>query len=281
MSQQSQRVVNYDGPVPGAAASTEDLSLDDADVATIDAQGSARGMQTAYLSFDTPALGEAADPMSTAELVAIEEPAIRLSLEGAFKRGLDIIGALVLATVFSPLIVVILIAMKRGGGSPIFRHQRVGRNGELFGCLKFRTMVPNAERVLRDLLASNPEMREEWDRDHKLRHDPRVTPLGRFLRNTSLDELPQIWNVLKGEMSLVGPRPVTREELLRYGRNMLLYMMVKPGITGLWQVSGRSTTDYRRRVAIDVCYVRNQSVLLDIWILLKTTLVVVGRRGAY
>jgi len=131
------------------------------------------------------------------------------------------------------------------------------------------------------LLAKNHALREEWDRDHKLRDDPRVTRLGRFLRNTSLDELPQIWNVLKGEMSLVGPRPVTREELLRYGRNMLLYMMVKPGITGLWQVSGRSDTDYRRRVAIDVCYVRNQGIILDLWILIKTTRVVLGRHGAY
>lgn len=206
---------------------------------------------------------------------------IPLSLERFLKRCTDIIGATVLAAVFSPLILVILIVMRRHGGSPIFRHTRVGRNGELFECLKFRTMVPNAEQVLRDLLASDHALREEWDRDHKLKDDPRVTRLGRFLRSTSLDELPQLWNVIKGEMSLVGPRPVTREELLRYGRNMLLYMMVKPGITGLWQVSGRSNTDYRRRVAIDVCYVRNQSVLLDLWILIKTTRVVLGRHGAY
>jgi lipopolysaccharide/colanic/teichoic acid biosynthesis glycosyltransferase len=142
-------------------------------------------------------------------------------------------------------------------------------------------MVPNAEQVLADLLISDPAKRAEWDRDQKLREDPRVTRVGGFLRRTSLDELPQLWNVLKNEMSLVGPRPVTREELLRYGRNMDTYMMVKPGITGLWQVSGRSNTDFRRRVAIDVCYVRNQSFLLDIWILLKTTLVVVGRQGAF
>ena len=231
-----------------------------------------------YLHFETPL---AADDPSTMEIAGQVGAAIPLSLERFLKRTFDVVGALLLAVVFLPLISTILVIMKREGGTPIFRHRRVGRNGELFECLKFRTMVPNAEQVLRELLSGNRALREEWDRDHKLRDDPRVTRLGKFLRCTSLDELPQLWNVFKGEMSLVGPRPVTREELLRYGRNMLLYMMVKPGITGLWQVSGRSNTDYRRRVAIDVCYVRNQSVLLDIWILLKTTLVVLGRRGAY
>lgn len=225
--------------------------------------------------------GGTADLSTTMELVALEETAIPLSIGRAVKRLVDICGALVLALLFSPLIVGIFVATHRSGNSAIFRHKRVGRNGEIFECLKFRTMVPNAEQVLRDLLAKNPQLREEWNRDHKLKDDPRVTRLGKFLRSTSLDELPQIWNVLKGDMSLVGPRPVTREELLRYGRNMLLYMMVKPGITGLWQVSGRSDTDYRRRVAIDVCYVRNQSLLLDLWILLKTTRVVIGRHGAY
>lgn len=234
--------------------------------------------ETAFLEFETPILNE---ELNTAQLAALEAPAFPLSLESAIKRALDLIGALLLAAMFSPLIVGILFVMHRSGGSPIFRHKRIGRNGEIFECLKFRTMIPNAEMALRELLAKDHALREEWDRDHKLRDDPRVTRLGKFLRSTSLDELPQIWNVVKGEMSLVGPRPVTREELLRYGRNMLLYMMVKPGITGLWQVSGRSNTDYRRRVAIDVCYVRNQSFLLDIWILFKTTLVVVGRRGAY
>jgi Undecaprenyl-phosphate galactose phosphotransferase WbaP len=218
--------------------------------------------------------------LSTPDLALQEASPLPLSMERIFKRALDVVGAVVLAAVFSPLMIGILIAMRRDGARVIFKHKRVGLNGEMFECLKFRTMVPNAEQVLKDLLAMDHSLREEWDRDHKLRDDPRVTRLGRFLRNTSLDELPQIWNVLKGDMSLVGPRPVTREELLRYGRNMLLYMMVKPGITGLWQVSGRSNTDYRRRVAIDVCYVRNQSLLLDLWILLKTTRVVIGRHGA-
>ena len=234
--------------------------------------------QQGYCYFETPLQP---DDVATMEIAGQAGAAIPLSLERFLKRSFDILGTLLLAVVFSPLIATIVVIMRRGGGTPIFRHRRVGRNGELFECLKFRTMVPNAEQVLRELLATDHCLREEWDRNHKLRDDPRVTRLGKFLRCTSLDELPQLWNVFKGEMSLVGPRPVTREELLRYGRNMLLYMMVKPGITGLWQVSGRSNTDYRRRVAIDVCYVRNQSVLLDIWILLKTTLVVLGRRGAY
>lgn len=242
--------------------------------------GSPRGsaMQAAYIQLNTPM---PAKELSTLELAILEERALPLSLDRAFKRCFDVGGALILAVVFSPLIAVILLVMLRNGGAPVFRHTRIGRNGEPFECLKFRTMVPNAEQALRDLLNGDQALREEWDRDHKLRNDPRVTRLGRLLRSTSLDELPQLWNVMRGEMSLVGPRPVTRGELLRYGRNMILYMMVKPGITGLWQVSGRSATDYRRRVAIDVCYVRNRSFLLDMWILLKTTMVVLGRRGAY
>jgi lipopolysaccharide/colanic/teichoic acid biosynthesis glycosyltransferase len=163
----------------------------------------------------------------------------------------------------------------------IYRHWRVGRNGQMFSCLKFRTMVPNADQVLRDLLESDPELQAEWVRDHKLRNDPRVTRLGRFLRRTSLDELPQLMNVLRGEMSLVGPRPVIREELLRYGRNVNTYLAAKPGITGLWQVTGRNDTDYRRRVVLDTYYVRNQNLLLDLYILAKTTGVVLGGNGAY
>jgi exopolysaccharide production protein ExoY len=142
-------------------------------------------------------------------------------------------------------------------------------------------MIPAADQVLRDLLENDPELHAEWVRDHKLRHDPRVTCLGRFLRRTSLDELPQLVNVLRGEMSLVGPRPVVREELLRYGRNVGTYLAAKPGITGLWQVTGRNDTDYRRRVVLDTYYVRNQNLMLDLYILVKTTGVVLGGNGAY
>jgi lipopolysaccharide/colanic/teichoic acid biosynthesis glycosyltransferase len=206
---------------------------------------------------------------------------VDFSVEHAIKRCGDIFGSIVLAVLFSPLIATVLVVAAMAGESPLFRHRRVGRDGKLFDCLKFRTMVPNAEAMLEKILASDPQLRIEWDRDQKLKDDPRVTALGKFLRSTSLDELPQLWNVIKGEMSLVGPRPVTREELLRYGRNAVIYMLVRPGVTGLWQVSGRNNAEYRRRVAMDVCYVKNQSAVLDTWILMKTVLVVVTRHGAY
>jgi len=197
------------------------------------------------------------------------------------KRLLDVVGAIALGLLFSPLIITIVLLMRRDGSSVIYRHRRVGRGGKMFSCLKFRTMVPNADQVLRNLLERDPDLRAEWIRDHKLRNDPRVTRLGRFLRRTSLDELPQLLNVLRGEMSLVGPRPVVREELLRYGRNVRTYLAAKPGITGLWQVTGRNNTDYRRRVVLDTYYVRNQNLLLDLYILIKTTGVVLGGSGAY
>jgi exopolysaccharide production protein ExoY len=221
---------------------------------------------------------------SSARTAVARYPATELAPSGGAavaKRLLDVIGAIVLGVVFSPLIVVIVFLMRKGSGSVIYRHRRVGRSGRMFACLKFRTMVPNADQVLRDLLESNPELQAEWVRDHKLRNDPRVTRLGRFLRRTSLDELPQLLNVLRGEMSLVGPRPVVREELLRYGRNVGTYLAAKPGITGLWQVTGRNNTDYRRRVVLDTYYVRNQNLLLDLYILAKTTGVVLGGKGAY
>lgn len=204
-----------------------------------------------------------------------------LSVEHAAKRLLDVLGVAVLAIVFLPVVLLVLFGAVVNGQSPFFRHRRVGRDGRSFDCLKFQTMVPNAQEVLSQVLASDPALRAEWERDHKLKDDPRVTPIGRLLRSTSLDELPQLWNILKGDMSLVGPRPVTREELLRYGRNAVVYMLVRPGLTGLWQVSGRNFVEYRKRVAMDVVYVRNQSLLLDLWILAKTVRVVVSRHGAY
>jgi exopolysaccharide production protein ExoY len=209
------------------------------------------------------------------------QPVLPASPYAAAKRVLDVVGAIVLAAVFSPLMLAIAVLMRREGGSIIYKHRRVGRHGRAFECLKFRTMVPNADQVLRELLDRDPVINAEWVRDHKLRSDPRITRLGRFLRRTSLDELPQLWNVLRGEMSLVGPRPVVREELLRYGRNVRIYLAARPGITGLWQVKGRNDTDYRRRVVLDTYYVRNQNLLLDLYILLRTTRVVLGGSGAY
>ncbi len=197
------------------------------------------------------------------------------------KRVFDVLGAVLLGLVFAPLIAVIAVLLHREGGPIIFRHRRVGRHGKAFDCLKFRSMVPDADRVLHALMEQHPELKAEWLRDHKLKDDPRVTAVGRFLRRTSLDELPQLWNVICGEMSLVGPRPVVREELLRYGRCACIYLAARPGVTGLWQVTGRNNTDYRRRVVLDVYYVRRQNLILDLYILFKTTYVVLGGSGAY
>jgi len=167
------------------------------------------------------------------------------------------------------------------GGAPIFGHARIGRYGRTFACFKFRTMVADAEGVLRRLLESDASARAEWERSYKLKDDPRITPIGAFLRRTSLDELPQLWNVLKGDMSLVGPRPIIEAELERYGDQVDYYLETRPGITGLWQISGRNDTGYEDRVALDSWYVRNWSLWYDLVILVKTVRVVLGREGAY
>jgi Undecaprenyl-phosphate galactose phosphotransferase WbaP len=197
------------------------------------------------------------------------------------KRILDIAGALALATVFSPLLLIVTLLQYGDGESILFRQIRVGKNGRAFMVYKFRTMVPNANQVLRELLAQNPELRAEWLRDHKLKDDPRVTMIGKLLRKTSLDELPQLWNVIRGDMSLVGPRPIVRAELPKYGRTSRYYLALKPGLTGIWQISGRNDTDYRRRVAMDRHYARTASLRLDLVVLAKTVDVVLRRRGAY
>jgi undecaprenyl-phosphate galactose phosphotransferase len=197
------------------------------------------------------------------------------------KRAFDIVGTVFLGLLLSPLILAIIALIRIEGQPVLFWHKRIGRNGRSFHCVKFRTMVRDAEHVLRHLLNEHPELRHEWTKNFKLRNDPRITMTGRVLRLTSLDELPQLWNVLRGEMSLVGPRPIVRAELLRYGRNASRYLAVKPGLTGLWQVKGRSDTTYRRRVAMDKFYVRNQGILLDIYILAATPAAVLRRNGAY
>jgi len=197
------------------------------------------------------------------------------------KRVVDVVGAVVLAVVFSPILIAVPLSLRKDGGDVLFRHTRIGKTGKPFKVYKFRTMVPNADRVLKELISNSPEMREEWLRDHKLKNDPRITTVGRFLRRTSLDELPQLWNVLKGEMSLVGPRPIIHEELSKYGRASRYYLAVKPGLTGLWQVSGRNDCDYRRRVAMDRHYAVTASLSTDLVVLVKTVDVVLRRRGAY
>ncbi len=195
---------------------------------------------------------------------------------------LNFTAAIFLLLFFAPLMLAVALAVfVQDGGPIIFAHRRLGRGGRFFSCLKFRSMATDAQTRLHLLLAANPEARAEWDRDHKLRNDPRITRLGDFLRRSSLDELPQLFNVLRGEMSLVGPRPIVEAEARRYGRRIRHYCSVRPGITGLWQVSGRNDTSYRRRVAIDVVYSRNKSLLLDARILLMTIPAVLLRRGSY
>jgi Undecaprenyl-phosphate galactose phosphotransferase WbaP len=198
------------------------------------------------------------------------------------KRVLDL-GATVLVGLLSlPLLALIALAVKLDSPGPVFFAQtRIGKGGRKFRAWKFRTMVQDAEQVLERYLREHPELREEWDQDHKLRQDPRITRVGRILRRTSLDELPQLWNVLRGEMSLVGPRPIVDEEVGKYGPRFALYAQVLPGITGLWQVSGRNDTTYEQRVELDSYYVRNWSPWLDLYILARTVWVVLTGKGAY
>ena len=197
------------------------------------------------------------------------------------KRVFDIAGSLALLVILAPLFAYLSWRIRQTGGRAIFSHLRVGRYGKMFDCLKFRTMVPDAAGVLKQLLDTNPGARAEWGRDFKLKDDPRITPIGAFLRRTSLDELPQLWNVLKGEMSLVGPRPIIEEELERYGDQVGYYLETRPGITGLWQISGRNNPSYDDRVALDSWYVRNWSLWYDLVILVKTLSVVLRGQGAY
>lgn len=208
-------------------------------------------------------------------------PARKCRVQWRVKRTLDIVIATTLLLALSPLLALLALLIKRDGGPCFFSHPRVGMHGRTFRCLKFRSMVRDADKVLNDLLASDPKARAEWEQDFKLRNDVRVTRLGRFLRRTSLDELPQLWNVLLGDMSLVGPRPVVEKELGQYGEAAGYYLRVLPGITGLWQVSGRSETSYERRVLLDVSYVKNWSLAGDLRILFRTVGVVLGGRGAY
>ncbi len=197
------------------------------------------------------------------------------------KRTFDIICSFLIILVSSPLLIYLYYKVTRDGGPAIYGHMRVGRHGKLFPCYKFRSMVLNSQEVLEELLASDSSAREEWNRDFKLKNDPRITSVGKFIRKTSLDELPQLFNVLKGQMSLVGPRPIISEELARYDDNVDYYLMAKPGMTGLWQVSGRNDVDYDTRVYFDSWYVKNWSLWNDIAILFKTVKVVLHRDGAY
>jgi exopolysaccharide production protein ExoY len=197
-------------------------------------------------------------------------------------RIVDIVGAIAGLVFVTPLLVTLALAIwATDGGAPIFAHPRVGRGGRHFKCLKLRTMCVDADARLAAVLGSDAEARAEWACDHKLRCDPRITPLGQLLRRSSLDELPQLFNVLVGEMSLVGPRPIVDAEVPRYGRWFAYYASVRPGLTGLWQVSGRNLTTYRRRVAADALYARRKCLLLNFKILAATVPALLTAQGSF
>lgn len=203
------------------------------------------------------------------------------SVKKSFKRCMDVCGALAGLMLLSPIFFYLIYKIRQDGGSAFYGHTRLGKNGVPFKCWKFRSMVPNSQEVLDDLLRKDPAARREWELTYKLKNDPRITKIGHFLRKSSLDEIPQLFNVLKGEMSLVGPRPIVADEIKYYNDDIKYYFSVKPGVTGLWQVSGRSDTSYRKRVKLDNFYVRHYSILRDIKIMIKTVFVVLRREGAY
>ncbi len=223
--------------------------------------------------------------MTTREIGGIIGFSITHYLTRASNRALKCACDLAVLVVSAPItflvmLVTALVIKATSPGPVFFRHKRLGRNGKPISVLKFRTMYPDAEERLAGLLASNPAYREEWSKYQKLTDDPRVTPFGKFLRKTSIDELPQIWNILKGEMSLIGPRPVTEEEAAKYGDSFDYVFSVKPGLSGLWQVSGRSDVDYDERISLDSYYIQNWSIWMDIWLIARTIFVVLSGKGA-
>ncbi|HEY9604088.1 MAG TPA: sugar transferase [Allocoleopsis sp.] len=209
----------------------------------------------------------------------------RHRINGDFtKRLFDVIFSLSVLILFFPLYLILATLIAISSPGPIFYVQeRVGKNYKPFSCLKFRTMVYNADDLLSDLMTTSPHLRQEFEDNFKLKQDPRITAIGKFLRLTSLDEFPQFWNVLKGDMSVVGPRPLVPEELPKYGRYMDKVLTIQPGITGLWQVSGRNDIPYNQRVQIDVYYVNARNLWLDLWIVFKTIGVIIfpKNNGAY
>jgi exopolysaccharide production protein ExoY len=201
---------------------------------------------------------------------------------GLTKRCVDIVVALSLLVMLSPLMLMIAVLLRFLEGGPVFfRHPRIGFNGKVFDCLKFRTMCVDGDEVLSNHFRSNPSAAAEWTMTRKLREDPRVSLLGRMLRETSIDELPQFFNVIRGEMSCVGPRPITADELCRYNARIELYLKTRPGLTGAWQISGRNDTSYEERVLLDTDYVLSWSLRKDLSILVRTLPAVVSRRGSY
>jgi lipopolysaccharide/colanic/teichoic acid biosynthesis glycosyltransferase len=197
------------------------------------------------------------------------------------KRPFDICISVLALAVFLPVLGLLAILVRCDGGPALFKHERVGKDGRLFNCLKFRSMTVNSNAVLNQLFENDAGARRQWEQTRKLKSDPRITKIGRFLRKLSADELPQFINVLLGDMSLVGPRPVTLAELFKYGQNKVFYEKLRPGITGLWQISGRNDVSYEDRINLDVKYCDNISFLLDSRIIFRTTIVVLTCHGAY
>ena len=247
-----------------------------------------------YRTEEAPAVGagrpeatqmDRVEPLDTA-LVSSAAPGKRIGLnavEFALKRVFDLVSVVIILVLAGWLMIIIAAMVRMSGGKKvIYGHTRVGRHGRPFKCLKFRSMVSNSDEVLRNLLETDPDARAQWERDFKLKDDPRITRIGRFIRKTSLDELPQLWNVFKGEMSIVGPRPVVQVEFEQYyGGAREHYLSVPPGLTGLWQVSGRNDLDYATRVELDKRYVENSNIFYDFVIVMRTVKVMVDKRGAY
>ena len=197
------------------------------------------------------------------------------------KRVFDVVASSLLITIASPALVFLALQIRLDGGPVFFKQSRVGKDGRAFNCFKLRSMHVDAEKRLAELLETDDALKEEWSRNFKLSNDPRVTKIGGFCRRTSLDELPQLINVLIGDMSLVGPRPLLFNEIDRYGDSLELYQLVRPGITGAWQISGRSNTTFEDRIALDEWYIRNWSIYYDVFCLIKTIGVVFDKEGAY
>lgn len=211
-----------------------------------------------------------------------EQASLSLPIGGLVKRSFDITAAGCALILFSPIFLMIMVLVKYTDNGPAFYgHGRIGHNGRVFKCLKFRTMAVNGDELLRSHLRDNPDAAEEWRLTRKLKDDPRVTPVGRVLRKLSLDELPQLLNIMRGEMSVVGPRPVVDEELKVYDSFAIFYLQTRPGLTGLWQISGRNDVSYESRIAFDTHYVQNWSLVSDIAIILKTIPAVCLARGSY
>ncbi|MBA3239378.1 MAG: sugar transferase [Parachlamydiaceae bacterium] len=199
------------------------------------------------------------------------------------KRTFDITFSIFALLFGLPCFLLIAMCVKLSSRGPIFySHERIGRGGKPFFCYKFRSMYKDSDERLKDLLNLHPELRKEWEKTHKLKNDPRITPIGLFLRKSSLDELPQFWNVLRGDLSVVGPRPVIKQEIEKYfGEKASVILSVRPGLTGIWQVSGRNNTAYSHRIQLDELYVNRQSLLLDLKLIAKTIPAMIFSKGAY